>query len=65
MPEELTERQQEIAKLVSVGLKDKEIGELLEISRFTVRNHITKILRRYNVRNRTELARMELMEKEG
>jgi two-component system nitrate/nitrite response regulator NarL len=57
---QLTTREMQVARLVSSGLTDKEAAALLGISRFTLRNHMTKILIKCKVRNRTELARMEL-----
>jgi DNA-binding CsgD family transcriptional regulator len=61
----LTEREKEVVGLVVTGLTNAEISEKLGITRNTVTAHMTKIFIKCNVRNRTELARMELMEKEG
>ncbi len=54
--EALTPREQEIAKLIGSGLNNDEIAETLCISRSTVKNHITKILQRLNLRDRTQVA---------
>lgn len=53
---ELTEREREIAKLISQGLNNREIGEQLFISEKTVKNHITQVLGRLDVRDRTQAA---------
>lgn len=52
----LTYKERQIAILVGRGLTNKEIALVLEISHFTVRNHVTTILKKLNIRNRSELA---------
>lgn len=52
----LTRRELEVLKLLSVGLYNKEIGEKLEISERTVKNHISSIFRKINVTDRTHAA---------
>ena len=41
----LTDRQQEIMDYLLCGLSNKEIGRKLGLSHFTVRNHVSNILR--------------------
>lgn len=53
---ELTPREREIAYLVSEGRTNKEISETLYITEGTVKNHITKILNKLEIRDRTQLA---------
>ncbi|MGL5415706.1 MAG: response regulator [Clostridium sp.] len=53
---ELTKREEEVAKLIGEGLNNKEIGEKLYLSEGTVKNYVTKILDKLDVKNRTELA---------
>ena len=53
---ELTKREHEIALLVSKGKTNKEISDLLFITEGTVKNHLTKILDKLNLRDRTQLA---------
>ena len=53
---ELTSREQEILRLISSGSSNQEIAIQLYISQKTVKNHITSILRRLNVRDRTQAA---------
>lgn len=54
--EELTARELEIAKLVSQGKSNKEISLELFITEGTVKNHLTKILSKLEVRDRVQLA---------
>ncbi|MGL5648406.1 MAG: response regulator [Clostridium sp.] len=53
---ELTKREEDVAKLIGEGLNNKEIGEKLYLSEGTVKNYVTKILDKLDVKNRTELA---------
>lgn len=52
----LTEREIEIAAYVARGLDNKEIAAAVFASEGTVRNHISAILQKSNLRNRTQLA---------
>jgi len=52
----LSERELEIAKLISQGYSNKEIARMLFISEGTVRNYITSILQKLNLKNRTQIA---------
>ncbi|SES97832.1 two component transcriptional regulator, LuxR family [Natronincola peptidivorans] len=52
----LTPQEKNILELVSQGKTNKEIGEALFISEKTVRNNVSRILRKINVSNRTEAA---------
>ena len=53
---ELTKREYEIALLVGKGKSNKEISSKLFITEGTVKNHITKILDKLEIRDRTQLA---------
>jgi DNA-binding NarL/FixJ family response regulator len=53
---ELTPREQEILKLIAAGASNKEIAQQLYISEKTVKNHITSILSRLGLRDRTQAA---------
>lgn len=53
----LTPREQEIVRLVSQGLTDKEIGEKLYISPRTVQNQLTRVREKTGLGRRSELAR--------
>ncbi len=52
--EGLTEREEQVLRLVAMGHTDAEIGRQLSISVFTVRNHVKSILRKLDARNRTQ-----------
>jgi DNA-binding NarL/FixJ family response regulator len=51
---DLTIRQQRLICLVAKGLTNKEIASNLNLSQFTVRNHIHRILKRVNAGSRRE-----------
>ena len=53
---ELTKREYEIAQLVANGKTNKEISQKLFITEGTVKNHLTKILDKLDLRDRTQLA---------
>ena len=53
---ELTPRELEILKLIAAGSNNREIAGQLYISEGTVKNHVTNILTRLNVRDRTQAA---------
>jgi DNA-binding NarL/FixJ family response regulator len=55
-PSELTERELEVLRLIAKGATNREIAETLVISEGTVKNHISNILVRLNVRDRTQAA---------
>jgi NarL family two-component system response regulator LiaR len=52
----LTERELEILKLVAHGLNNEDIGEYLRISERTVGSHISKMLDKLHLSNRTQAA---------
>jgi DNA-binding NarL/FixJ family response regulator len=52
----LTIREIEVIKLIAEGLTNKEIAQKLFISEKTVKNHITNILRKLGLRDRTQAA---------
>jgi DNA-binding NarL/FixJ family response regulator len=52
----LTLRQENLMKLVATGLTNKEIAEELTLSEFTVKNHVSRILRQLGADNRSEAA---------
>lgn len=51
---ELTLRQQKLMELVAQGLTNKEISKELNLSEYTVRNHISRILRQLDAESRSE-----------
>lgn len=56
VPADLTERELAIIKLVGEGKANKEIAEELYLSVGTVKNHVTTILQKVHLRDRTQLA---------
>ena len=52
----LSRREEEILRLVAVGLSNKEVGLKLDLQEKTVKHHMTRILNKLRVRNRTEAA---------
>jgi DNA-binding NarL/FixJ family response regulator len=53
---ELTPREQEVLRFIAVGASNREIAEALFISERTVKNHMSSILSRLNLRDRTQAA---------
>jgi DNA-binding NarL/FixJ family response regulator len=51
---DLTLRQQQLVSLVAKGLTNKEIASRLNLSEFTVRNHIHRILKQVDAGSRSE-----------
>jgi DNA-binding CsgD family transcriptional regulator len=54
--EPLTEREQEIVRLISEGASNPVIAERLFLSRKTVERHVSNVLKKVGARNRAELA---------
>ena len=50
----LSDREMEVLGCVVRGMSNKEIATLLGISHQTVKNHVTSILRKFNVEDRTQ-----------
>jgi DNA-binding NarL/FixJ family response regulator len=53
---ELTSREREILRMIAKGSSNREIAQALFLSEGTVRNHISHILTRLNLRDRTQAA---------
>ncbi|KZL47929.1 MULTISPECIES: response regulator [Cyanophyceae] len=53
---ELTPREKEVLRLIAIGANNREIAQQLYISEGTVKNHVTNILNRLNLRDRTQAA---------
>jgi len=51
---DLTLRQQQLVSLVAKGLTNKEIAARLNLSEYTVRNHIHRILKQVDAESRSE-----------
>jgi NarL family two-component system response regulator LiaR len=52
----LTEREMEVLKLVAQGLPNQNIAEKLVISERTARTHVSSILSKLHLANRTQAA---------
>lgn len=50
----LSDREMEVLTCIVRGMSNKEIANLLEISHQTVKNHVTSILRKFGVDDRTQ-----------
>ena len=59
----LTTAQYRVASLVAKGMFNKQIANKLDISESTVKVHVTHVLKRTNLRSRTELAAKWLSQK--
>lgn len=53
---ELTAREREVLRMIATGASNREIAHALFLSEGTVRNHISRILTRLNLRDRTQAA---------
>lgn len=56
LPEELTEREMEVLKQLGYGLSNREISEKLVITEGTVKNHVSNIITKMGLRDRTQAA---------
>lgn len=52
----LTERELEVARLVAAGASNREIARDLYLGEGTVKNHVSAVLRKLGLRDRTQLA---------
>jgi DNA-binding NarL/FixJ family response regulator len=62
MRSSLTAREIEVLPLIARGLTNKEIGQLLDISENTVRNHVNNIIEKLGVSGRTEAVAVALQQ---
>ena len=60
--EPLTEREMDVLKLVAHGMTNQEIADELVISEGTVRTHVSNILSKLHLANRTQAALFALRE---
>ena len=50
----LSEREAEVLRWVAAGKTNAEIGSILNISSFTVKNHMQRVFKKLNVLNRAQ-----------
>lgn len=53
---DLTSRERDVLELIAQGYSNKKIAKILSISEKTVKNHVTSILRKLGVQDRTQAA---------
>ena len=53
---DLSEKEKEVVKLIARGLSNKEIAREIFLSEGTVKNHITSILSKMDLKHRTQIA---------
>jgi len=53
----LTMRQQQLISLVASGLTNKEIASQLNLSEFTIKNHLHRIMKQVEVESRYEMVK--------
>jgi len=51
---DLTQRQRQLMSLVAMGLSNKEIAANLNLSEFTVKNHIYRVMKQVDAQDRHE-----------
>jgi DNA-binding NarL/FixJ family response regulator len=61
-PDRLTDRELDVLRLVTAGLRNKEIAGRLGISENTVKYHLKNILEKLHAESRTEVAAMAVRE---
>jgi NarL family two-component system response regulator LiaR len=54
--ENLTPRELDVLRCIAQGMSNKQVAQKLSISTTTVRSHVSNILRKLDVENRTQLA---------
>ena len=56
MQQDLTPREVDVLKCIAQGMSNKQVAQRLSVSTTTVRSHVSSMIRKLNVENRTQLA---------
>lgn len=56
MQSELTPRELDVLRCIAQGMSNKQVAQTLSVSTTTVRSHVSSMIRKLNVENRTQLA---------
>ena len=51
-PNPLSPRELDVLRLVAAGNRNRQVGELLDISEQTVKNHLSSVMHKFGVPNR-------------
>jgi NarL family two-component system response regulator LiaR len=54
--DELTPRELDVLRCIAQGMSNKQVAQTLSVSTTTVRSHVSSMIRKLNVENRTQLA---------
>jgi NarL family two-component system response regulator LiaR len=54
--DDLTQRELDVLKCIAQGMSNKQIAQTLSIGTTTVRSHVSSMIRKLNLENRTQLA---------
>ena len=54
--EKLTKRELQVLKLLAIGKLNRQVAEELDISERTVKNHVSSIFKKIDVKDRTQAA---------
>jgi DNA-binding NarL/FixJ family response regulator len=57
LPDELSQREAEVLKLIAAGLSNTEIAEALFVSQATVKTHVNRIFSKTGARDRAQAVR--------
>jgi two-component system, NarL family, response regulator DevR len=61
----LTDQQREVLRLIAEGLSNREIGERMRLKPKTVKNHVTGLLTKLGLKNRTQAAVLATQLRDG
>ena len=62
---QLSPREREVIVWLCMGKTNWEIGAILDISVYTVKNHVRSILQKLNARNRVHVVRMIIKDEQN